>query len=274
MFTAIVHDRTAAQACASCLLYEEVFAGVDDRGRLATVSEESTGESDYQAVWQLRVRRGTAVVCSAYALVEATLISYEVSGDRDCEALLGLGAKERIAEQSTERERVYRGRKIERTELITKVQARFSDALVPVPSPAGVGIEHVVDADGYSGELKQQPLTVDGVQVGHVTAGALRWAVTAYTHPRFGGVLFRMITLIGSPDQHLGSSSHCTDYYDGYLAVPFNRIEAARLIAKARTATTSAEALALASRAAQLDPSWSGAHSELRRWQRRTGAPH
>jgi hypothetical protein len=248
ILVAVASDPAPARACADCLLHDEVFAGVDDSGRLATVSEESTGESDYQSVWLLRISRGTSVVCTADVAVDEKSISYMLIGDQDCERVLDLHAKQRDPERASGRERFYGGKKIGRADLIGKVRARFSDALTPVPSPAGVGIEPVANADGYTGEMREQPLTIDGVQVGHVTAGASRWALSAYTNARFDGVVFRMVTLIGWPDQPLGSSSRCTDYYDGYLAVPRNRIEAARLIAQARAAPTPAESLALARR--------------------------
>ena len=131
-------------------------------------------------------------------------------------------------------------------------------------------VEHLVDVDGYrGGESVQQPLLVDGVQVAHIGVGASRWALSAYVHPRFDGVIVRMLTLIGEPGHRLGSSSGCTDYFDGYRAVPRARIEAARNIARARSAATPGDALAWALKATEADPTWSGATDELRRRERR-----
>jgi hypothetical protein len=268
---AIVCGAARAFACADCLLHTEIFVGVDEAGEVATVSTESTGESDFEEVWVLRVQGASGTVCSVDAEVEKKSVGYIARGGKDCEAILGLRAMDRVHDEDrpVADERRYAGRHLERAAFVAKVAARFSPALTRAPSPACVGIEPVANADGYDGEQKQQPLTIDGVQVGHVTAGASQWAIASYTHPRFDGIIVRMITMIDGPEVHLGSSSGCTDYFDGYLPVTSARIAAARLIAQARKAPTPAESLAFAQQAVAADPPWSGAQNELRRRQGR-----
>lgn len=272
---AIVCSAARAFACANCEDHTEVFLGIDEAGRIATLSTESGGESDFEAFWFLRVQGASGPSCTVDVEVEPKALTYVVSAAQECEAILGLHAKDRV--RSEERQgsdmRVYRGPRIEVAALVARVAARFSPALTPVPSPPGLGVEPVANADGYDGEQKQQPLTIDGVQVGHVVAGASQWALASYTHPHFDGVIVRMVTMIASSDQNLGSSSGCTDYFDGYLPVTRARIAAARLIAQARRAPTRAESLAFAQQAVAADPRWSGAQNELSRRQGRRPDP-
>ena len=102
-----------------------------------------------------------------------------------------------------------------------------------------------------------------------MNVGASRWAIATYTHPRFDGIFVRMTTLMENPYQRVGSSSGCTDYWDGYVALPRRRLEAARFVAKARHASTAQAALAFAQQAVAADPTWQWAQAELRRRERK-----